>query len=123
VGKAELDIDIRQEGPVTVFKLSGPVDSANFAKFKRELARACMGGRARVVVDCEDLTYMNSKGFGVLTMHYRGQLSGKGELVVCGLNRKLVKTMDLLGLGGMLKMYLSVDDAVSSLSTQSGTVR
>jgi len=122
VGRSDLEITLEQIGQVTVMKLAGPVDSANFAKFKRELAAACMGGRVRVVADCSELTYMNSKGFGVLTMHHRSQLSGKGELVICGLNRKLVKTMDLLGLGEILRMFPTIEEALGALKTHSGSV-
>lgn len=115
MGKSGLDVTQEQDGHIFIVALSGPVDSANAIAYRRALQKPCGTKGASVLLDCTELTYMNSKGFGLLAQHHRGMLSMMGKLVVCGLNRKLVKTMDLLGLGQMLKIYETREEALADL--------
>ena len=70
---------------------------------------------ARVLLDCTGLTYMNSKALGLVSSYHRTLLAAMGQLALCSLNRKLVKTMDLLGLGQMLKIYDTREEALRNL--------
>jgi anti-sigma B factor antagonist len=115
MGKSTLEVETTRDGRVTILNLSGPVDSANFNTFKKALAQVGGAQRAYAVLDCTGLTYMNSKGFGLLSQYHRTMLAGMGEIAVCGLNRKLVKTMDLLGLGQMLKMFDTREEALAAM--------
>lgn len=105
MGKVTLDITTETHGPVTVLVVNGPVDGQTYDHFKQAVHHACLAPGARVLIDCTGLTYMNSKSFGLLSQYHRSMLAGMGSLALCSLNRKLVKTMDLLGLGQMLKMF------------------
>ena len=110
-----LKVDTEYEEKVAVLTIAGPVDSATFEQFKTALHAACQKRGSRVLLDCKDLTYMNSKSFGLLAQHHRICLVGMGRMALCNLNRKMVKTMDLLGLGQMLKIYGTREEALAEL--------
>jgi anti-anti-sigma factor len=115
MGKHTLDISDEQVGNTTVITLSGPVDSATFDRFKSVLVRACASRSQTILLDCADLTYMNSRAFGVLSQQQRSLLAGSGKLALCSLDRRMVRTIDLLGLGQTLTIYESKEEALAAL--------
>lgn len=115
MGKEAFDIQEESDGRVNILVLSGPVDSQTYDAFKSVLHKACAAQGAHVLLDCKGLTYMNSKSFGLLAQHHRKLLQGMGRLAVCSVNRRLVKTMDLLGLGQMLRIYDTREEALAEL--------
>ena len=112
---ATLEVGLENVGAVTVVTLDGPVDSATFEDFKKAIHQACAKQGSSVLLDCEKLSYMNSKGFGLLSAFHRISLSSMGQLYLCSINRKIVKTMDLLGLGQTLKMFPSREEALAEM--------
>jgi anti-anti-sigma factor len=110
-----LTIETGSEGKFTVLAIAGPVDGETFEQFKDAIHRACQTMPAWVLLDCARLTYMNSKALGLLTAYHRVCLANKGHLALCNLNRKIVRTMDLLGLGKLLKIYDTRAQAVKAL--------
>ncbi len=110
-----LDIVVEQNGKVTIASVSGPVDSVTHDQFKGALDPIFLAPGAYVVLDCAGLTYINSKGLSLLARYQRSCMSSHGWMSVCNVNRKLVRTMDLLGLGKILKFYESRDEALSAM--------
>ena len=91
------------------------MDLEKLEAFRTALHSACNEKGAYVLLDCKELSYMNSKSFGALSQHHRTCLATMGRLALCNLNRKLVKTMDLLGLGQQLSIFDTRDDALAQL--------
>ncbi len=110
-----LDIYTENKEGVTIITLDGPVDSATFDQYKQTLDPLCKAPRIKVVLDCTKLTYINSKGIGLLASYHRNSLINFGSIHLCGLNKKIVKTMDLLGLGKRLKIFDSSDEALAAM--------
>jgi anti-anti-sigma factor len=110
-----LELNAELIGNINVLRVKGPVDSATFEEFREFLGKYCQQKDGTVLLDCSGLTYMNSKALGLLSSYHRTMLAGMGRLALCNLNRKLVKTMDLLGLGQMLKMYDSCEEALKDM--------
>lgn len=101
-------------GNVHVVTVNGPVDSATFEQFRCTLDPIAMKAGAYVLLDCEGLTYINSRGLGLLAKYHRSCFGHLGWFALCNVNRKLVRTMDLLGLGSVLKFYNSREEALAS---------
>ncbi len=110
-----LDIYIEKQGDTSIVTLDGPVDSATFDQYKQTLDPICKAPGAKVVLDCRKLTYINSKGIGLLASYHRNSLIHFGCIHLCGLNNKIVKTMDLLGLGKRLKMFETREEALTAM--------
>ena len=115
VGKLTLDMIVGQEGDVVVVNVMGPVDSATLDLFKEKLDPVCARPGAKVLLECRELTYLNSRSIGLLMKYHRGLMVGRGRLVLCALNAKLVRTLDLLQIGKALSIYPTREEALAAL--------
>jgi anti-anti-sigma factor len=112
---ATLDIKVEEKEQVKIVTLTGPVDSATHDQFKTTLDPIFMAPSANVVIDCLGLTYINSKGLSLLARYHRNCYASQGKMAVCNVNQKLIRTMDLLGLGKILKFYENRNAALASM--------
>jgi anti-anti-sigma factor len=110
-----LEVVIDQEGEVTRVSPVGPVDSATIEVFKDKLEPICNKSGAKVLLDCKELTYLNSRAIGLLMRFHRALMVARGRFVLCNLNPKLVRTLDLLQIGQALSIYPSSGEALAAL--------
>ncbi len=99
---------------ITVVHVSGPIDSMTHDTFKDFLEPLVTLPRARVVLDCTKLTYINSKGLALLGRFQRLSMQNLAFLAVAGMNARITKTIELLGLGRIVRLFPSVDDAMAA---------
>jgi anti-sigma B factor antagonist len=110
-----LSVDVRQEGDVTVGRVEGAVDSASVDDFKKRLDTICRIPGARVVLDCRELTYLNSWAIGLLLFYNKGLVLSNGRLALCNLSERLVRTLDQLQLGEALPIFRTRDEAMEAM--------
>ncbi len=115
MSKPLLEVEIQSEGNVSIAVIRGPVDSATIDLFKDSLDPICLPQGARVLLDCKGLTYLNSRAIGLLMKYHRSLMVTRGRLALCGLNEKLVRTLDLLQLGKSLVSYPTREEALVAL--------
>lgn len=116
MSKTELEVTVWNEGGVQIALLDGPVDSAMIDVFKDKLDPLCNLPGNKVVIDCASLTYLNSRAIGLLVKYHRTLSMSRGRLVVCGLNPKLVRTLELLQLGKALQIVENREKALVALA-------
>ena len=115
MSQAELNVYTEDVDGVTVVTLAGPVDSATFDQYKSELDRLCRTETApRLAIDCRQLSYINSKGIGLLASLHRQVMIQMGNIALFGLSSRIMKTLELLGLGKRLRIYDSREEALAS---------
>ena len=111
-----LKITVSQEDRITIVRISGPVDSENIEAFKKDLDPVFSQKGARVAIDCEHLTYVNSRAIGMLMKYYRQLAFSRGTLLLYGVNKKIVRTLDLLHIGKELPVVETKEDAIAKLA-------
>lgn len=116
MSKYELEVMTTNEGDVTVLTVNGPIDSATLDGFKEKLDAVCNRPGAKVLLDCKNLTYLNSRSIGLLMKHHRSLMISRGRLVLSEVNSKLVRTLDLLQIGKALAIYPTRAEALASLT-------
>lgn len=115
MGRFTLDIVVGQEGDVAVVNVMGPVDSATLEIFREKVEPVCAHPGAKVLLDCRELTYLNSRSIGLLMKFHRSLMMSRGRLALCALNAKLVRTLDLLQIGKALSIYPTREEALAAL--------
>ncbi len=115
MGKYELDVLVNAEGGVDLVELDGPVDSATIETFKARLDPVCNRPGAKVLLDCQHLTYLNSRAIGLLVQYHRKAALTRGRFVLCRLNTKLVRSLELLQLGKTLVIFDTREQALESI--------
>lgn len=111
----ELTVSLSKDANLSIVVLSGPVDSANVDLFKERIGQACSGKGTNVLLDCRNLTYINSRAIGILMTYRRQLMISFGVMALCELNSKLVRTFDLLHLGESLPIYATREEAIKAL--------
>ena len=99
---------------IQVIHVSGPLDSATHDSFRDFMEPIVNQKRARIVLDCTDLSYVNSKGLALIGRYQRLVMQNLSFMAVAGLNKRITKTIELLGLSRVVKLYPSVDDAMAA---------
>jgi anti-anti-sigma factor len=111
---AVLTTQIENRDGVQVVHVSGPLDSMTHDGFKDLMDPLVNQPRIRLVLDCEHLSYVNSKGLALLGRYQRIALQNLSFLGIAALNRRITKTIELLGMSKLVKLYPSVVDAMQA---------
>lgn len=107
-----LEAKARSDGVVTI-SLSGVIDSHTLDLFDAGLAKALDHDGARsFVLDCDQLRYVNSSGFGEL-IRYSDRLKDRGGvLVLARVPPKVAIILEMLGLKSLIPIVASLEEGV-----------
>lgn len=85
----ELKVDLRQEGELLFVDLQGDLDINSNKEFKEKVNS--VQGIKKIIVNCENLSYIDSTGLGAFISIYK-HIKEKGEkLVITGLKPHIKK--------------------------------
>lgn len=85
----ELKVDLRQEGEKLFVDLQGDLDINSNKEFKEKINS--VQGVKKIIVNCENLSYIDSTGLGAFISIYK-HIKEKGEkLVITGLKPHIKK--------------------------------
>lgn len=99
---------------ITLVHVAGPLDSMTHETFKDFLEPLVTLPRARVVLDCAKLTYINSKGLALLGRFQRLSMQNLAFLGIAGMNARITKTIELLGLSRIVRLFPTLDEAMAA---------
>lgn len=106
-----LTTQIEEEDGIKLIRLSGPLDSATHADFKALLDPLMNERGSKIVLACENLTYVNSKGLALLGRYQRVSAQMAGFFGIAGLNKRITRTIELLGMKKLVKLYETAEEA------------
>ncbi len=115
--KRQLDIQVEQVGHVSVVALAGAIDPSNVEDFKKTVLPLCEKDGNSVLLDCSDLSYVNSTSIGLFSNYHRICATNNGELALCGVWDKIHNILRLLGLDCVLNIYQARDDGLKKLGS------
>jgi|SRR5579872_2401072 len=108
----DVRIDSSRAGGATVVKVVGEVDVFTAPQLREALAVATEGDGRQVVVDLEDVDFLDSTGLGVLVFGLKRVRERGGDLSVVCRHEQILKVLTITGLSKILKVHASVDEAV-----------
>ena len=111
---AVLTTQIENRDGIQLVHVSGPLDSMTHEQFKSLLDPMVNTPGVRIVLDCEHLSYVNSKGLALLGRYQRIAIQTLSFFGIAGLNRRITKTIELLCMGKLVRLYPSVDEAMQA---------
>lgn len=113
---AKARVSQRKVGEVHVLELGGGMDLTMETEFHQMMAGLCITKGTQVVVDCRNLSYMNSAGLGMLFHYQRTCAAQDGRFVLCHVSAKVEEMIKILGLHGVITMYDSLESALNASS-------
>ena len=112
----KLRIELDDVGDVAVCSLYGFVDRHTIGLLDNVLAQLIEKGRARIVIDCAELTYISSNGVGVFISYVSKARNHGGDIKLCNLGDVARTVINMLGLHRHFELFESRSDAVTSFA-------
>lgn len=81
-----MNIDVKQQGDVQIMHCGGSLDADTVAAFKKVAYDLVSGGSTRFVIDCTNLTFIDSMGLGAMISLLRRVRTQNGDVKVASLS-------------------------------------
>ena len=108
----DLGLVVQEQGDWTVLAVSGEIDIATAPSLREKLHSLLADGRSRLIVDLDDVTFLDSTALGVLVGLLKRARTEGGELrIVCNQPR-VRKVFEITRLDSAFDLCNSVEDAV-----------
>jgi len=103
---------------VKVIKFQGDLDTTNSESALDQISKLINEGFVKIIADFSKLRYVNSTGMGVL-MHFHKTAKDKmGFFKIASVNENVYEIMEIVGAVGVIEIFESLDEAVSSIATE-----
>jgi anti-sigma B factor antagonist len=104
--------DARDE--VTIIHVGGEIDVYTAPVLRERLDEHISEGRHHLVVDLEDVSFMDSTGLGVLVGRLKLVRVSNGSLKLVCSSERILKVFSITGLDKVFQIFASVDDALAA---------
>jgi anti-sigma B factor antagonist len=95
---------------VKIIQPSGILDGANVNQLRREVSEIVEMGADIVLVDFQDVTFMNSSGLGALVSILKAVRSAGAELFICSLSEQVKMIFQLTKMDRVFKIFVNQDE-------------
>ncbi len=112
---AQLTINQRQAGDVTILDLSGKITIGEGSVQLREAVRGLLdSGNKKILLNLGDVSYVDSSGIGELVSSYTTTSNNGGHLKLLNLTKKI---QDLLMITKLLTVFQTFDSEEAALAS------
>ncbi|MFJ1901217.1 MULTISPECIES: STAS domain-containing protein [unclassified Streptomyces] len=101
-------------GRCAVLVISGDVGRDLIPAIRAALDELIAEGRVRIVLDVQNITFMDSAGLGVLVYGMRNSEAEQGGLRLAGAGMQVRRLLNLSGLDEVISVFPDVDAALAS---------
>jgi anti-sigma B factor antagonist len=109
-----LEINISEQGHVTLVEASGRIDSMNANELGEALSAQIDGGGLHLVLDLGSVEYMSSAGLREIVSALKKAKRASGDLRIAQPSDRVREVLEMAGLDTIFQIYPSLGDAVSS---------
>jgi anti-anti-sigma factor len=95
---------------VKIIQPSGILDGGNVNQLRREVSEIVEMGADIVLIDFQDVTFMNSSGLGALVSILKAVRSAGAELFICSLSEQVKMIFQLTKMDRVFKIFVNQDE-------------
>ena len=110
----ELSVTTSRQGDVTVVTVAGEVDVYTAAQLRAALDEEVAAGHVELVVDLDEVTFLDSTGLGVLVGRLKLVRNHSGWLRLVCSNERILRVFRITGLDKVFGIHSSVDEALAA---------
>lgn len=101
---------------VVIAVLEARLDAHNSPELKTALLQQFDAEKKNVIVDLNEVRFIDSSGLGVLVSGFKNASARNGALILCSLQQQVKSMFELTRLHRVFDIYATVEEALSSLS-------
>jgi anti-sigma B factor antagonist len=113
-----MQITERLIGDVTVLDLKGRFVEERGDDFRETMNRLVKGGVRKVLLNFDEITYVDSAGLGMLVAKYITLNKRDGHLKLCNLHRRSFRVLDVTRLLSIIESFESEAEAIQSFAAK-----
>jgi anti-sigma B factor antagonist len=110
----ELKIATRDAEGRTVVSVAGEVDVYTAPTLRERLSELVAAGQFHLVLDLEDVAFLDSTGLGVLVGGLKRVRAHDGSLALVCTQERILKVFRITGLTKVFRIHASVPDALGA---------
>lgn len=110
----KLTVSTSERDDVVVVTVSGEVDVYTAAQLRSALEDQIVAGQNALVVDLQDVGFIDSTGLGVLVGRLKTVKATGGRLSVVCSNERILRLFGITGLDQVLPIHDSVESAIAA---------
>lgn len=111
----DLKIEVEEKDGAVLLKLNGEVDVYTAPKLKSRLVDLVDQGKFKIIVDLEEVDFMDSSGLGVLVGGLKRVRSHDGSIALVCTQENILKIFRITGLVKVFPIFENQDQAIQSV--------
>ena len=114
---------LHEEAPETgvlVIALEGEADMSTAVKFNESFFSAARSGMKRVIADLSDVSFIDTTMLNALVVGHRRMVRDRGSFAVVCNGPRVARVLEITGLGQILDVFGTRDDALAHVRQVSG---
>jgi len=110
-----MSFDTKIQDGIAVLRVTvGRLDAIVAPELKKEVSDIVDGGTTRIMVDLQDVKFMDSSGLGAIVASFK--LTGqKGEFVLCNMNEAVSEIFALTHMDTLFDIYPDADEGFQKM--------
>jgi anti-anti-sigma factor len=115
-----MQVKREDRGEISIYRLSGEMDLYSSQEVRERIRESLTDGRDHIILECGDMSYIDSSGIGVLISLFTTLRKKGGQLILCSLQASVQSVINFTKLTGFLKVSDSLEEALASLAAAPG---
>jgi anti-sigma B factor antagonist len=112
----DLSLSTRTEGERTIVSVGGEIDVYTAPKLREQLIDLVAAGKYHLIVDMENVDFLDSTGLGVLVGGLKRVRAHDGSLELVCSQERILKIFRITGLTKVFAIHSSVEEATAAAS-------
>lgn len=104
---------------VKVVQPSGILDGTKASQFRQEISNLVESNVDIVLVDFQDVTFMDSSGLGALVLALKTVRAAGGKLFICSVNEQIKMLFELTSMDRVFEIFPSREDFENAVMSTS----
>lgn len=100
---------------VKVVQPTGILDGTQAASFRDEVKTLVESGENIILIDFEDVTFMDSSGLGALVLALKTVRAAGGKMYICSVNEQIKMLFELTSMDRVFDIFATRDDCESTV--------
>jgi len=111
----ELKIDVKPKGDnIAIVVLRGEIGTETVNQFKDRIDQLVAEGQSKIIMDFQEVNYLNSMGLGVVAATLKKVKKSKGDLKLVRLSPAVQELFELTRLTKVFEIFDSEEEALKS---------